>query len=219
MTSSWQQVPIVFHYLRPSAEKFGLRGLTGYFVPKPLETYVFDSELPELAEAYEAVAARSHSVAISNWCRSVDAGSPAFETKEKIRGLLVMFERLAEYALKPFSDERVRYIYPPKRVFDWSLLPASLQTWQSWLKKFEDLTTEWETYSYVQSATDDQRRELAILKALVDREGEALRTWCEDHSGNDDPAGPEAFQAEWLFLLVDFGDWKRDVDGNLQCPH
>ena len=53
-------------------------------------------------------------------------------------------------------------------------------------------------------ASDEQLRELAMLKALLDRDRQLLIDWIKATNVDDNPAKYEAFQAGWLFLLVDF---------------
>jgi len=161
------------------------------------------AELVELRTAYEAIATRGHGLAITQWCLSIPAKTPAREASEEVRGLLLLFERLAERDLSPFTDGRVRYVPPESPPLDWSKLPDSLREWLPWLKKFGE-SSEFELYEYVQDATEEQLRELATLKELMDRDGETLFAWCEANNIEGNPAEYEAFQAEWLYVLVDF---------------
>jgi hypothetical protein len=63
-------------------------------------------------------------------------------------------------------------------------------------------------FEYVENATDSELYGLADLSELLDREGDGLREWCEANSSRGNPAKREAFQAGWLFLLVDFAATK-----------
>lgn len=204
-------VPPTLQYFVPWAAKYGLRGLTVHFGQRPSrEKLATDEELIELVTAYEVIAARGDGPTITAWCLSVMPGTAANEAKEHIRGLLLIFERLAEYGIRPFTDERVRFLRPDPPPFNWNLLPPTLREWEPWLSKFEGLRTEADLYSYVRYASEDQVRELAALKELLDERGESLLSWCEASNGIDNPASREAFQAEWLFLLVDFAGSRED---------
>ena len=203
--NDWQLVPTEFHYLRPWADRFGLRGLTVHFGDQPpLSKLASPSELVELRQAYEVLAERDDALAISQWCWSIPAQTPAVEVREAIRGLLLLFERLSDRGLEPFTDGRVRYVYPEPREFDWSVLPPHLKEWQPWLEKFENLRTEGELYDYLVDASDEQLDELAELKQLFERDRTALAAWCEANNVTGNPVENEAFQAEWIFLLMDF---------------
>src|SRR5690606_32192202 len=121
-------------YIRPWADRFGLRGLTGRFGHQPpLSKLASPSDLVVLRQAYEAIAERGDDLAISRWCRSVQAHTPAVEVRGSIFGLLTLFERLGERGLEPFTDGRVRYVYPEPQGFNWSVLPSHLKEWQPWL--------------------------------------------------------------------------------------
>lgn len=204
--SFWDHVPQTFQYLRVWASRYGLRGLTVYFGRQPpLEKLASRGELVELRAAYEIIAERGDAAAISAWCLSVRAGTAANEAKEHIRGLLLLFERLADRGLPPFTDGRVRFISPEPQPFDWSVLPAHLRQFEPWLKKFEEFG-EYDLYQYVQHANESQVRELAALKELLDHDNESLSEWCATNNRKGNPAKHEAFQAEWLFVLVDFAE-------------
>ena len=205
--SRWRHVPDAFQYVQAWASKFGLRGLTVYFGEQPpLEKLASPEELSELRAAYEEIASRNDAAAISAWCLSIRPQTPANEPKEHIRGLLLLFEKLSDRGLAPFSDGRVRFHGEEPRVFDWSVLPEHLREFEPWLKRFEALRMEHDCYLYAQDASDEQLRELAQLKALLDRDRQALIHWCESSNANGNPAKSEAFQARWLFLLVDFAE-------------
>lgn len=202
---NWKEVPVAFYYLRPWAFVFGIRGLTVYFGEKPpLSHYVTDDEVADLSAAYETISRRGDADAITRWCLSVPPHSPATEAREQIRGLLLLFERLAEYGLSPFADGQVRFRTRLPRVFDWSVLPQHLRYWEPWLRKFESLRGEHQLLSYVRDADETRVRELAELCDLLSRNGEELSAWCELANTKGHPAEYEAFQAEWLFVLVDF---------------
>lgn len=201
----WTHVPQMLHYLRKWACDYGLRGLTVYFGEQPpLSTLATPEELVELRTAYETIVRREDAPAISEWCLSAPAKAIANDAREHIRGLLLLFESLAERGLLPFTDGRVRFLSPDPQPFDWSVLPPHLRPWKPWLTKFEDLRTEHDLYEYVQNASDDQFQELLDLKGLLDRNDQALMEWCDTNSKKGDPAEREAFQAGWLFLLADF---------------
>jgi hypothetical protein len=207
--STWEHVPQSLWYLKEWASKFGLRGLTVYFGKQPpLRKLASPEELVDLRAAYEEILRREDAPAISEWCLSIRPETPANDAKEHIRGLLLLFERLAERDLLPFTDGRVRFLHPKPRAFDWTVLPATLSHFEPWLRKFERLRTEHDLYEYVQYANETQLRELAELKRLLDSEGSALLEWCEAHISKGNLAEYEAFQAEWLFLLVDFAHSK-----------
>jgi hypothetical protein len=205
LACQWTNVPVRFLYLQNWASKYGLQGLTVNFGKlSPLATLVTIMEIPELRAAYEEIAKREDAPAISEWCLSVRPETPDYEAKERIRGLMLLFERLADRGIPPFIDGRVRFLHPEPREFDWAVLPSTLEHFKSWLTKYEGLRTEHDVYKYVQYANDAELRELADLKKLMDREGNVLLEWCESHIARGNTAEYEAFQAEWLFLLVDF---------------
>ena len=208
----WQHVPKTLQYLRLWANRFGVRGLTVYFGRQPpLSKLVLKKELPELQAAYETVALRDDAARISQWCLSIQPSDPANQAKEKIRGLLLLFERLADRGLSPFTDMRVRFVPPDAPSYDWNVLPADLHQWKCWLKKFEELRTEHELFQYAQNANDAQLRELEAVRDLLGCEGERLRAWCMANNVEGNPANSEAFQAEWLFLLVEFAQLRIDT--------
>jgi hypothetical protein len=201
----WSRVPESLRYLRPWSLKFGLRGLTAYFGRQPpLSKIASVDELAELKLAYESIARRGDAERINAWCLSIRPGDAANDVKEQIRGLLLLFERLGDRGLTPFSDGRVRFVVPAPPPFDWSVLPEHLQLWKSWLQRFEHLTTEDDVFQYAQNASGDQLRELTSLSDLLRRDGHLLRGWCEANDTAGKPAAREAFQAEWLFLLEYF---------------
>lgn len=205
----WSNVPADFQFIYPWAKKFGLRGLTVHFGDELAEIRTLTpSDIAELHSAYDAIASQADVSQLNTWCLSDAAASTANEAKEHIRGLLLLFERLAEAGIAPFTDGRVRFIRPPEKPFDWTVLPSHLGKFEGWLRKFESLGTEHELYEYVQNATQQQLDELAQLRELLNRDGESLREWCEAHNKKSDPAEYEAFQAEWLFLLVYFAETK-----------
>jgi hypothetical protein len=190
----WNQLPKSLRYLRPWAAKYGIRGLTVYFGKRPpLAKWASKDELVELRTAYDTIAQRGDADAITAWCLSIKSSDPANEVKEHLRGLLLLFERLAEYELPPFADGEVRYVAPEPPAFDWSVLPSHLDAWKPWLKKFEAMRTEWELYEYVQQADASQLRELRELKDLIDRDGEVMRNWCDSSNVTGNPAEREAF--------------------------
>ena len=202
--SIWKHLPDEFQYLQNWAAKFGMRGLTVYFGKQPpLKTLASKEELVELRTAYETIARREDAPRISQWCLSIRAETPEIEASEEVRGLLLLFERLADRGLSPFTDGRVRFVSPEPIPLDWGKLPVSLQGWLPWLRKFGE-SSEFELYEYVQAATEEQLRELAALKELLDRDGQPLADWCRANFVEGNPADNEAFQAEWLFVLVDF---------------
>lgn len=202
--SIWKHLPAEFQYLQNWAARFGLRGLTVHFGQQPpLETLASKAELVELRTAYETIARREDGPGISQWCLSIRAETPENEAKEHVRGLLLLFERLADRGLSPFTDGRVRFVSPEPTPLDWGKLPVSLREWLPWLRKFGE-TSEAELYEYVQAATEEQVRELAALKELLDRNGQPLAAWCQANFVKGNPARHQAFQAEWLFALVDF---------------
>jgi hypothetical protein len=46
-----------------------------------------------------------------------------------------------------------------------------------------------------------------------------LLKWCESNNKEESPFAREAFQAEWLFLLVDFAQSKSDgTSPHVACP-
>jgi len=203
--SDWNQIPKSVRYVKPWATAYGIRGLTVYFGRKrPLAKWATEDELVELRTAYRTIAKRGDADAITAWCLSIQSDHPANEVKEHVRGLLLLFERLADYDLLPFNDGKVRYISPDPPPFDWSVLPSHLKQWKPWLQKFEGLRTEGDLHEYVQRATQSQLRELQALKKLIDREGQALRDWCASTDVKGNSAKHEAFQAGWLFLLEYF---------------
>jgi hypothetical protein len=206
LPSQWSDVPQAFQYLYPWASKFGLRGLTVYFGERPpLRKFASEAELIELSAAYETIARSGDVPAITAWCLSIPPEASANEAKEQIRGLLLLFERLADaYGLRPFTDGRVRYITPDLPPFDWSVLPPHLRHCEPWLRRFEGLRTEEDVFQYTQCASGEQLRELAALKQFLDGDGQPLLEWCEANNVKGNPAMREAFQGEWLFLLVDF---------------
>lgn len=204
-SSIWKHLPDEFQYLQKWADKYGLRGLTVYFGKQPpLEKLASKEELVQLRTAYETIAKRGDGSRIVQWCLSDSAETPENEIKEEVRGLLLLFEQLADRGLVPFTDGQVRYVFPDPPPLDWSLLPPFLQAWVPWLKKFEMLRTEYEMYCYVDAANEEQLRELAALSDQMDRDGEALTTWCQENDNEGDPAENEAFQAGWLYVLADF---------------
>jgi hypothetical protein len=203
--TEWREVPESFRYLKGWASKYGLRGLTVHFGKQPpLEKLASSGEMAELRTAYGEIARRDDTSAISEWCLSIRPETPANEAKEHIRGLLLLFERLADRGVPPFADGRVKFLRPEPRQFDWSVLPPSLELFKQWLKRFEELRTEHDLFEYLQNASETQLYELAELRKLINRDGNRLLEWCEAHVLRGDPAEYEAFQAEWLFLLVDF---------------
>jgi len=208
---SWEQVPSQFQYLRSWASKFGVRGPTVHFgASLRQEDLASDDELPELTTAYLTISERSDSSEISEWCRSVLPETIAHEAAGQVYGLLLVFEKLGDCKVEPFNDGKVRYIRPAPEVFDWSVLPPQLAEFESWLRRFEELRTEHDLYEYVEHASHFELLELAELSDLLNEERELLLEWCEANNGLDKPAGREAFQAEWLFLLVDFASPKID---------
>jgi hypothetical protein len=173
--SDWKHVPVAFQYLRDWASRYGLRGLTIRFGQKqPINTLASEVELIDLSTAYETIATRGDGPEITAWCVSNDARRVANEAKEQIRGLLLLFERLADYGIAPFSDSKVRFTSPEPGQFDWNALPMHLQQWKPWLTKFAFLRTEENLFQYVNQASDSQVRELAALKVLLDSDGELL---------------------------------------------
>jgi hypothetical protein len=201
----WSLVPESLQYLRPWAIKFGLRGLTAYFGRQPpLSKFASVDELAELKLVYESIACRGDGERINAWCLSIRPGDAANDVKERIRGLLLLLERLGDRGLTPFSDGRVRFVVPEPPPFDWNVLPEHLNQCKFWLQRFEHLTTEDDVYQYAQNASGDQLRELAALADLLWRDGPLLREWCESNDAAGKPAAREAFQAEWLFLLEYF---------------
>jgi hypothetical protein len=201
----WKLVPESLRYLRTWADGFGLRGLTAYFGRQPpLSKFASVDELAELKLVYESIARRGDAERINAWCLSIRPGDAANDVKERIRGLLLLFEHLGDRELTPFSDGRVRFVAPAPPLFDWNVLPEHLQPWKSWLQRFEHLTTEDDVYQYAQNASGDRLRELTALADLLRRDGPLLREWCEANDAAGKPAAREAFQAEWLFLLEDF---------------
>jgi hypothetical protein len=220
MSSYWQHLPAKFSYLRSWAERFGLRGLTIYNSPEPVNRYASEADLSELRDAYKVIAERNEVQDICAWCYTIESGAPATEVREHVRGLLLLFERLAGYGIEPFIDGRVRYAYPEGSiVFDWARLPNHLQHWTPWLKRFQDLQTEMQLYEFVDAANEDERNLLLELKEKVARDGDALRNWCELNDVKSGPARNEAFQAGWLFLLEDMISWTRDGEGDLRPPN
>lgn len=204
-TEGWTEIPQSLQYLRPWAASFGMRGLTVYHGGLPsLNRLATQEELLELSRAYDAISERGEGPEITRWCRSVPSESVLNEVKEEIRGLLLLFERLAEYGLSPFTDGHVRYSAPAPKTFNWSLLPPGLRNWEPWLRKFEGLRTEHDLFEYVQRANAVQLCELAALCDQLGASGEQLSEWCTRTNRKGNPAGDEAFQAEWLFLLGDF---------------
>jgi hypothetical protein len=201
--AEWEHVPEAFRYLQRWAH-LGVRGLTVHFgTQPPLKKLASQSELADLRIAYETIAERDDAAAISEWCLSIPAETAANEVKEHIRGLLLLFECLADYDLAPFTDERVRFLSAEEQPFAWSVLPAHLQHWEPWLKKFEHLRSEAELYDYVKFANVDQRRELKELKRFLANGSDDLQAWFVAANVAGHPARREAFQAEWLFVLVD----------------
>lgn len=219
MKPYWKHLPAELKYLQPWAEKFGVRGLTIYNTPEPFTKYAIESELPELHEAYEAIAEQDVN-AIIEWCHSIETGSPANDAREAVRGLLLLFERLAEYDLEPFIDGRVRYAYPQEEpiIFDWSRLPAQFQHLALWLKKYQHLNTEMAVYDYAADANEVERGELWEFKKLLEQDNFAFRDWCEANDVPGLPAKTEAFQAGWMFLMVHFMTWEKNADGTLKYP-
>jgi hypothetical protein len=220
MMSYMNYLPAEFAYLRHWAEKFGVRGLTIYNSPVPYTKYASDRELPELQIAYETIATRGDLPSIIKWCHSIESRTPANDAREAVRGLLLLFERLAEYELSPFADGRVRYIYPKEEpyVFNWDRLPAQFRHLIPWLQKFEHLRTEMQVYDYAADANEAQRRELLELRALLARDSDAFVDWCTSNDNAAHSPKREIFQAEWMFLLLDFITWEKNADGTLRCP-
>lgn len=211
IVASWERVPPKFQYLRSWAMKYGMRGLTVHFgSPQQQEDLASEEELNELTTAYLAISARGDSLAISEWCRSVPRETILNEPREQIRGLLLVFEKLGDCNVVPFNDEKVRYVYPEREVFDWSVLPPQLGEFESWLRRFEELRTEHDLYEYVEHASHLELLELAELSDLLKEDRELLLEWCEANDRVEKPAGKEAFQAGWLFLLVHFARPKID---------
>lgn len=211
-------LPSEFAYLRQWAEKFGVRGLTIYNSPVPVTKYASKRELAELQTAYETIAQRDLD-AIVEWCHTIEPGTPANDAREAVRGLLLLFERLGEYELLPFTDGRVRYAYPTEEpyVFDWDRLPDQFKQLIPWLRKLEHLQTEMQVYDYAATANESQRRELLELWTLT--RDNAFADWCVVNERNKDhPANREIFQAGWMFLLLDFFKWEKNADGTLRCP-
>jgi hypothetical protein len=219
MSTNWKHLPADLKYLQPWAAKFGVRGLTIYNKAVPLAKYTKKSELAELREAYETIANKDVDAIIA-WCHSVETGSAANDAREEVRGLLLLFDRLAAYELAPFTEGRVRYRYPEEepRVFDWTRLPAQFHYLIPWLKKFEHLRSELAVYNYAGDANAEQRRELVEFKKLLDRDNGAFADWCIATERVDHPAEWEIFQAGWMFLLVDFSGWEQNPDGTLKYP-
>ena len=203
--SDWNHIPKSLRYVKAWASKYGVRGLTVYFERKPpLAKWASKDELVELRSAYETIVQRRDADAIAAWCLTIKSDHPANEVKEHVRGLLLLFERIGEYDLSPFNDGKVRFVSPDPPPFDWSVIPSHLEQWKPWLEKFEDLRTEHDLYEYVERANHIQLRELRSLKELIDRDRQALIDWCVANNVKGNPAKRAAFQAEWLFLLVDF---------------
>jgi hypothetical protein len=203
--AEWSKIPESFHYLRPWASKYGLRGLTVYHGRLPaLSNLASHDELLELRLAYKEISEHGDGPQITQWCLSIPSNSPLSETKERIRGLLLLFERLAEYGLSPFNNGQVRYISPHSAAFNWDALPPNLGIWKPWLKRFQDLRTEHDLLEHVENADKTQLRELRELCDFMSKFGAELSKWCEQTNKKGNPASDEAFQAEWLFLLCDF---------------
>ena len=216
--SIWKHLPGEFQYLQKWAARFGLRGLTVYFGKQPpLKSLASKAELVELRTAYEAIARCEDGPKISQWCLSIRVGTPENEATEHVRGLLLLFERLADRGLSPFTDGRVRFVSPEPAPLDWGKLPVSLREWLPWLRKFGE-SSEAELYEYAQAATEEQVRELAALKELMDRDGETLFAWCRRNNVEGNPAEDEAFQAEWLYVLVDFAKARIEKLSQLGQP-
>jgi hypothetical protein len=207
-SSIWKHLPDEFQYLQKWAARFGLRGLTVHFGKQPpLEKLASNAELVELRTAYETIASREDGPRISQWCLSIRAETPEREASEEVRGLLLLFERLADRRLSPFTDGRARFVPPEPTPLDWSKLPVSLREWLPWLRKFGE-SSEFELYEYVQAASKEQLRELAALIDQLDRNGQPLAAWCQANFVDGNPAEDEAFQAEWLFVLAQFAKAK-----------
>ena len=102
--TSWKEFPTQFAYLQPWAEKFGVRGLTIYNKVVPVSKHASRTELAELCEAYEAIAERGNIDELIEWCHSIETGTPANDAREAVRGLLLLFERLAEYDIQQTND-------------------------------------------------------------------------------------------------------------------
>ena len=201
----WRHVPKDLQYLRRWAARFGLRGLTVYFGQQPpLSTLASNDELAELELAYRKIASRGDAQRINRWCHSIRSGDAANEAKEQIRGLLLLFELLADRGLSPYSDGQVRFVSPQPPPFDWNVLPRHLSQWIPWLKMFEELRTENDFFQFAQNADVHQLRQLTSLDDLLRSDGHSLRAWCETNNIGGKPAANEAFQAEWLFLFVYF---------------
>jgi hypothetical protein len=218
--TSWKELPTQFAYLQPWAEKFGVRGLTIYNKVVPVSKYASRTELAELCEAYEAIAERGNIDELIEWCHSIETGTPANDAREAVRGLLLHFERLAEYDIQPFTDGQVRYVDPHEEpyTFDWTRLPAEFQHLIPWLNKFEHLRSEIAVYEYAAGANEQQRVELLDFKALLARNDGAFAIWCIANDKDTHPAKWEIFQAGWMFLLVDFVMWEKNPDGTLKFP-
>lgn len=209
MTES--DTPVWMHYVLPFAAQFGVRGLTVYYreplAPSDLAT---PEELADLCQVYADISRHSDGPTIAHWCFSIQRESPMNEIKEHVRGLLLLFERLGDFGLSPFTDGQVRYVVPDTKPYDWSVLPSHLSEWRSWLEKFELLRTEHDLFEYVDNADDVQLRELVTLRDKLDTSGDELAKWCEQTNVKGNSAKHEAFQAEWLFLLGDFARLRID---------
>jgi hypothetical protein len=205
-SSSWLCVPAEFQYLHDYAVKWGTRGLTVDFSAADLECRLSAAELLELSNVYKTIAAQGQNEAISTWCHSVKRGHLANEAKEQIRGLLLLFEKLGEADIQPFTDGDVRFLHAELKPFDWSRLPPRLSKWVPWLRRFETLRTEADLFRFLSTATKDQLSELVALNDALKNDGRALLEWCEANNKKSNPDEHEAFQAEWLFVLVDLAN-------------
>jgi hypothetical protein len=199
---TWSLLPREFQYLADAARKYGIRGLTIFHRKRQLSEFANDDELAELREVYNAIDAREDSLPISKWCMSIALNSPVHDVSECVRGLLLLFDQLADIGVHPFSERRVTFVdLTTPRVFDWSVLPHELDSWRPWLVKYQDLRSEWEMCEFLNDVTEEQKCDLQKLHQLVETDGDRLRDWCSANDVPGNPAEYEAFQAEWLFVL------------------
>jgi hypothetical protein len=106
----------------------------------------------------------------------------------------------------------------PNSNFDWNRLPPEFHHLIPWLKKFEHLQSEIAVYEFAAAATPEQSLELAEFRELLNEQENSFAGWCEANDRAGNVAAEEAFQAGWMFLLVDFANWEKNPDGTLKVP-
>lgn len=203
-----------FEYLQDAALKFG----QFYFVDE-IEAFLdraTSTQLAELSNAYAAIDSRNDAPELSRWIRTCQNGGSGTEEEElefasRVGQLFVLFRRLADRNVQPFSNGRVRF-EEVSRPPDWNNVPKELDYLLEPAESYGCYATEHEMIAFLENATDSDTDLLArtaerlrlsgdkrILDSWLDKNldgdhEEAWRVYCllgvMDHAGLDfEPPG------------------------------